>query len=315
MTLLYEHPLFLEHDTGDHPENAHRLISVVKRLQESGLADRCLKPDWQPVSRERLLRVHAPAYVEMLKEFCANGGGFLDPDTIASKHSFEAALLAAGAACDATARVMGREDATALCVVRPPGHHALAVKAMGFCLLNHVAIAARAATAEFQCDRVLIVDWDVHHGNGTQDIFWEDPQVGYYSIHRAPFYPHTGRADETGAGPGVGTTLNVPIAYGMSRKKYLATIAETLSEFAARIQPQLIFISAGFDAHRSDPIGSLGLESEDFGEMTRMVMLLAEQYCEGKIVSLLEGGYSLSALADCTAVHLTELLNLERNRL
>lgn len=308
MTLLYEHSLFLEHDTGDHPENAQRMSAVVNRLKESGLADRCHKPDWQPVSRERLLRVHTSAYVEMLKDHCAAGGGFLDPDTIASKHSLEAALLAAGAACDATACVMSEEDSTAFCVVRPPGHHALAAKAMGFCLLNHVAIAARVATAEFECNRVLIVDWDVHHGNGTQDIFWEDPQVGYYSIHRAPFYPHTGRADETGAGTGAGSTLNVPIAYGMSRKKYLATFADTLFKFAAHIRPQLIFISAGFDAHRSDPIGSLGLESEDFGDMTRTVIQLANQYCEGKIVSLLEGGYNLSALADCAAVHLTELL-------
>jgi acetoin utilization deacetylase AcuC-like enzyme len=178
---------------------------------------------------------------------------------------------------------------------------------MGFCLLGNVAIAARLATTELGLDRVLIVDWDVHHGNGTQDIFYEDPRVGFFSAHRWPFYPGTGAADETGRGAGLGATKNLPLAFGTSRRDYLARFGDELTAFAAAMRPQLVLISAGFDAHAADPIGSLGLETEDFGELTRMVRGVAEDYAGGRIVSVLEGGYNPPVLADCVALHLEGL--------
>jgi acetoin utilization deacetylase AcuC-like enzyme len=179
---------------------------------------------------------------------------------------------------------------------------------MGFCLFNNVATGARLAIDEFELQRVLIVDWDVHHGNGTQAIFWKDSQVGFFSAHRYPFYPGTGASDETGAGEGLGTTYNLPIKFGISREDYVAGVGAQLERFADKIKPQLIIISAGFDSHRSDPIGSLGLESEDFVPLTQLVLDIANTHAEGRVVSVLEGGYNPSALTECVAVHLEELL-------
>jgi acetoin utilization deacetylase AcuC-like enzyme len=191
--------------------------------------------------------------------------------------------------------------------MRPPGHHALPDAAMGFCLLANVAIAARVATDEFGLDRVLIVDWDVHHGNGTQQIFWEDPRVGYFSIHRFPFYPGSGDADETGSGVGLGTTCNVPVRNGTPPAEFLARFRTQLESFADRMRPQLILISAGFDAHRDDPVGSLDLETEDFLPLSEIVMEIARTHADGRVVSLLEGGYNTSALCGCVATHVEAL--------
>jgi acetoin utilization deacetylase AcuC-like enzyme len=224
---------------------------------------------------ERLARVHSPAYAETVRQAAAYGGRQLDPDTVTSTQSYEVALLAAGAVCDAVKRVIQSDARQALCLVRPPGHHALSDAAMGFCLFNNIAIGARTAIAEFGLDRVLIVDWDVHHGNGTQDTFWEDEQIGFLSIHRWPFYPGTGAADETGGGRGLGTTLNLPTHFGISRKDFCARFQNGLEQFAARLKPQLVLVSAGFDAHAADPIGSLGLEEEDFATLTQMVQQVA----------------------------------------
>jgi len=256
-----------------------------------------------------LTRVHHRDYVEALQKFVAEGDrGRIEQDTVVSSRSYEVACRAAGAVCDAVGRVCRGEHRQALCLVRPPGHHALAEGAMGFCLLNNVAIAARAALAEHQLDRVLIVDWDVHHGNGTQDAFWTDEQVGFLSIHRWPFYPGTGSAEETGAGPGLGTTRNLPIEFGTPRQEYLDRFVTELDEFAGRIRPQLVLISAGFDSHREDPVGSLGLETEDFGPLTDAVTAVARQYAEGRVVSVLEGGYNPGRLAGCVETHLRGLM-------
>ena len=179
---------------------------------------------------------------------------------------------------------------------------------MGFCLFNHVAVAARAALAEHGLKRVLIVDFDVHHGNGTQDSFYDDEQVGFFSIHRYPFYPGSGAADETGAGPGLGYTCNVPVEFGTTRDAYHARYRAALEKFADKVKPELVLISAGFDAHRLDPIGSLGLEVEDFGVLTRVVLQIAKQHAQGRVVSLLEGGYNVDELPKCVAAHLDELL-------
>jgi acetoin utilization deacetylase AcuC-like enzyme len=307
MTLLYSDPKFLEHKTGAHPESPVRLEYVTRALDGSGLAAECVRPEWQPARDKRLTAVHDEDYLKAVALVASRGGGRLDPDTVVSSASYDVARLAAGAACDATARVLRGEDKRALCLVRPPGHHALANRAMGFCLINNVAVAARVAVDEFDLDRVLIVDWDVHHGNGTQDIFYEDPRIGYFSMHRWPFYPGTGAADETGAGAGLGATKNVPVAFGTPRREILASFDHELRRFAERIKPQLVIISAGFDSHAEDPIGSLGLETEDFGEQTRSVLAVAEQYAEGRIVSVLEGGYNPPVLAECVSLHLERL--------
>ncbi len=308
MTLLYADSRFLEHETGAHPECARRLVAIAERLEATGLAARCSRPAWEPVSDAQLRAVHAAGHVANVKAAAERGGGRLDPDTVVSPASFEVARLAAGAAGDAVARVLRGEDRSALCLVRPPGHHALPARAMGFCLFGNVAIAARRSIDELELDRVLIVDWDVHHGNGTQDMFYEDGRVGFFSAHRWPFYPGTGAADETGAGDGRGATRNLPTAFGTPRREYLTGFADELTSFAARIKPQLVIISAGFDAHTTDPVGSLGLETEDFAQLTRVVRAVADDYAEGRIVSVLEGGYNPPALADSVAAHLEELV-------
>ncbi len=203
MTLLYSDPRFLDHDTGrGHPERAERLRQIVALLDSSGLAAQCARPQWQPATLEQIERVHRASHVKSVADLAARGGGRPDPDTVVCSASFDVARFAAGAAADAVGRVLAGEDRTALCLVRPPGHHALPDRAMGFCLFNNVAVAARVAIDEHGLDRVLIVDWDVHHGNGTQDIFYADGRVGFLSIHRWPFYPGTGATDETGAARG-----------------------------------------------------------------------------------------------------------------
>jgi acetoin utilization deacetylase AcuC-like enzyme len=308
MTLLYADRRFLDHDTGPHPESAVRLEHIYGLLDSSGLANRCRRPVWSPAADADLQRVHGAEYVAAVAALAKRGGGRIDADTVVSRESFDVARYGAGAACDAVRRVIAGEDKTGLCLIRPPGHHAVADRAMGFCLLGNVAIAARVAIDELQLDRVLVVDWDVHHGNGTQDMFYEDPRVGFFSAHRWPFYPGTGAADETGRGDGLGTTKNLPVAFGTPRRDYLARFSNELERFAARMKPQLVLISAGFDAHTADPIGSLGLETEDFAELTRVVQTLANDYADGRIVSVLEGGYNPPVLAECVALHLERLL-------
>lgn len=309
MTLLYYNPVFLEHQTGNHPEHPERLRQVVRHLQWTGLDAICRRPAWEPLSSQRLERVHSLDYAGQVKTFAENGGGMIEEDTVVSPRSYEAALWAAGAVCDAVERVITGKEKRALCLVRPPGHHALKAKSMGFCLLNNVALGAGVAMDEFELDRVLIVDWDVHHGNGTQALFWEDARVGFFSMHRWPFYPGTGAKDEVGSGDGLGCTLNLPVEFGVPRDELLGQFRHQLGQFAERIRPQLVLISAGFDAHRQDPVGSLGMETEDFLELTHFLLQIAEEYSGGSIVSVLEGGYNPAALTDCVDVHLHALLD------
>ena len=309
MTLLYYDPRFLDHDTGNHPERPSRLRQIAARLESTGLMAQCTRPNWEPASRARLERIHEPGHIENVEAMAARGGGYLDPDTVVSPASFDVARLAAGAACDAVDRVLAGEDKTALCLVRPPGHHALPQRAMGFCLFSNVAIAAAVARDEHQLSRVVIVDWDVHHGNGTQDVFYADGRVGFFSIHRWPFYPGTGDTDETGAGDGFGATRNLPVAFGTPREKYLNLFRCELESFVAKVKPELVIISAGFDSHRADPIGSLGLEVEDFGELTKVVRDVAAVHSQGRVVSVLEGGYNPPVLAECVDTHLRGLMS------
>ncbi len=308
MTLLYYDPRFLDHDTGRHLERPERLRQIIARLDATGLTANCDRPSWEPVSRARLERVHEPRHMDRITALAARGGGFIDSDTVVSPASYDVATLAAGAACDAVDRVLASEAKTALCLVRPPGHHALSERAMGFCLFNSIAIAAAVARDEHQLDRVLVVDWDVHHGNGTQDIFYADGRVGFLSIHRWPFYPGTGAVDETGTGDGLGATVNLPVTFGTPRESYRERFAAELEKLASRFRPQLVLLSAGFDSHRADPIGSLGLEVEDFAALTQIVSDVAAVHAAGRIVSLLEGGYNPPVLAECVEAHLRGLM-------
>ncbi len=312
MTLLYTDPSFLEHRTGSHPERPERLMAITRQLERTGLDQMCTRPQWNPVSPERLERVHKLAYADVVRQFCAAGGGHIEEDTVCSDRSYDVALLAAGAACDAAAQVIAGPEKQALCLVRPPGHHALADSPMGFCLFNNIALAARTATREFDLNRVLIVDWDVHHGNGTQAQTWTDPQVGFFSAHRWPFYPGTGRTDETGTGDALGTKLNLPLEFGTPRERYLDRFRSNLEKIAQRMKPELLLISAGFDAHTDDPVGSLGLETDDFAVLTDAVLDIADEFAGGRVVSVLEGGYNTGILAGCVETHLRHLLARDR---
>lgn len=311
MTHIYYHPGVLEHDTGSHPEHARRMQAIVKLFDANQLWGSDRIEQWPAADIEQAAAVHDADYLASVRQLAQQGGGRVDADTVVSPASFDVALLAAGAAIDAVKRVVTGPLNQAFCLVRPPGHHAVRSRAMGFCLINNVAVAAQAALDQHHLERVLIVDWDVHHGNGTQDLFYDDPRVAFFSAHRWPFYPGTGAADETGAGDGLGATLNLPMKFGVSRDRYLAEFARTLGDFADRFCPQLVLVSAGFDAHRLDPVGSLGLETEDFESLTAAVQDVAATHAAGRLVSVLEGGYDPPTLAECAEVHLGALRERE----
>jgi acetoin utilization deacetylase AcuC-like enzyme len=286
------------------------LQAIAAMLDETGLRSRCTAGQFTPVDAAELQTVHTPRLIELVRQTAEIGGGHLDADTIVGPASFAVGLSAAGCCVAAVDAVLNGTDRTALCLVRPPGHHATPAHSMGFCLFNNIAVAARHARSKQGINRVLIVDWDVHHGNGTQDVFYEDPTVFFLSIHRYGhgFYPGTGSVNETGAGAGLGATLNVPIRYGSSRKDFHDRFEQALQSAAAAIKPELVLVSAGFDAHRMDPIGDLGLEAEDFALLTRHVREIAKVHSDGRLVSSLEGGYHWQATADSVRAHLEELL-------
>jgi acetoin utilization deacetylase AcuC-like enzyme len=290
-----------------HPERPERLAAILRQLERTGLAQASPSGLVREATREELRRVHSPEYLDDIADFESAGGGPIEPDTWIFSGSNRAALLAAGAAVEAVASVVDGPERRALCLVRPPGHHARPNSAMGFCLYGNIAVAAADAVTRLELDRVLIVDFDVHHGNGTQEIFYADPRVAFLSIHRYPFYPGTGAADETGTGPGLGFTRNVPVRYGTARPDYHAAFRSTLEAFADRVRPQLVLVSAGFDAHAEDPVGDLGLDDEDFEGLTREIVEIAETHAGGRIVSVLEGGYNISRLAGCVEIHLRAL--------
>jgi len=303
MTLIYYNPRVLDHQTGEHPEHAGRLRAVAEHFDSQDIWQNSRVEEWPAANLAQVAAVHASSYLAQIEQLARQGGGRVDADTVVSPESYDVALLAAGAAVDAVGRVLTGNANQALCLVRPPGHHAVRGQAMGFCLVNNVAVAARAALEQYDLDRVLIVDWDVHHGNGTQDLFYDDPRVAFFSAHRWPFYPGTGAADETGTGDGLGATLNLPMKMGVSRDRFTAEFMRELGDFADRWKPQLVLVSAGFDAHRLDPVGSLGLESEDFDSLTAAVLDVAAAHSGGRIVSVLEGGYNPATLAECLQVH------------
>lgn len=304
---LFTDDLFLEHDTGrTHPEHANRLLAIRERLEKT-IAGKFLKLNRRPALPADIELVHDGRYVQNLQAFCQRKGGYLDGDTPVSEKSYDAAMLAAGAGLEAADRIKTGDISRALLLVRPPGHHSLQDRAMGFCLFNNIAICARyLQSIGFQ--RPAIVDWDVHHGNGTQDAFYADPSVFFASLHQFPFYPGTGAATETGSGAGKGTTLNVPLSAGGGEEKYRIAFAEQIIPALETFAPDVILISAGFDAHRDDPLAGMQLTAASYEWMTRELSAFADRQCSGRMISFLEGGYNLRALADSVEAHAAALL-------
>ena len=304
--LLYLDDSMAEHDTGKHPECPDRILLLNKVLRDRHWDQRCTCPKWQAATREQLQAVHEVAYVDRLKNWCEAAAGRIESDTVVSRGSWSASLRAAGAAIDAVQRVMQGEDKLAFAAIRPPGHHALPSGPMGFCLFNNVAIAAHAALAK-GAQRVLIVDWDVHHGNGTQDAFYADGRVGFFSIHRHPFYPGTGSTSETGTGQGLGWIRNEPVSADISVMQFMDRFRRALDDMLAKCKPDLILLSAGFDAHRADPVGGLCLMESDYQTLASLVRSAADAHCQGRLVSLLEGGYHLDHMPTSVVAHLEGL--------
>ncbi len=294
-------PLYLAHDLAGHPESRARLERVLAALDGEGLLERMTSIAPRPVDLELLARVHSEAHIAQVRQMAARGGGFLDADTYVSASSYDAALLAAGGLVQLVQAVLANRIHNGVALVRPPGHHATATQGMGFCLFNNVAVAAQAALESCPAydipARVLIVDWDVHHGNGTQDIFYDSPQVLYFSTHQYPHYPGTGHWRETGVGDGMGATVNLPLSAGVGDQGFARVFDEVLAPVTERFQPGLILVSAGYDAHWSDPLASLRLSLSGYWRMSKFIVALAERLCDGRLVVTLEGGYNMKVLA------------------
>lgn len=293
-------PIFLEHDDPQHIERRDRLERILEVLRTYGVLERALSLPIEPIPAERLTRVHEPNYVERVRRLAERGGGGLNfpgDETYVSPRSFEAALRAAGAVEAAVAAVWEGRARRAFALVRPPGHHAFPDHGEGFCLFNNIALGARFAREELRARRVMIVDFDLHHGNGTQAIFYTDPSVLYLSTHQWGIYPGTGHWREIGAGPGEGTTINLPLPMGVGDRGFARLFEAVIAPAARRFEPEILMVSAGYDAHWGDPLGGLTLTVSGFATLTRRLTELADALCHGRLVFVLEGGYHRDALA------------------
>lgn len=309
-TGLVYHPAYLDHDMGaGHPESPNRLRAILQQLERSGTAGRVKKIEPRKAEDEWITQIHSPSYLAALNTHQpASGRVALDADTSMSPGSLSAAYLAAGGALAGVDAIMRGDVEHAFCAVRPPGHHAETARAMGFCLFNNVAIAARYVQKKYSLSRVLIVDWDVHHGNGTQHSFEQDPSILFFSTHQYPHYPGTGRATERGIGAGEGFTINVPMDAGDGDDEYHAIFLNVLLPAAEAFKPDFVIVSAGFDAHRDDPLANMGLTEAGYSDLTGLVVGLAKRHAQGRLLSALEGGYNLTALGTSVDAHLKALL-------
>lgn len=313
---LVSHPACLEHVAGPgHPERPERLIAVEEALRAGGLWDRAIHLAPREASPDDLLLAHTPEHIARVREACARGAP-LEPDTGTCPESWRAARLAAGAGLTAADALVAGDITRAFCLVRPPGHHAESNRAMGFCLFNNVAVTARHLRRRHRVERVAIIDFDVHHGNGTEEIFREDPSVMYCSLHQygpnplnplLPFYPGSGARDETGRGPGEGTTVNVPLPAGTRYDTYVSAFRKHALPELDRFAPAVLLLSAGFDAHTDDPLALMRITTEDYESLTRFLVEIADRHCAGRIISMLEGGYNLEALAAAALAHAAAL--------
>jgi len=290
-------PLYLEHEMPGHPESPARLRAIMAHLEESGVLARLTAIEPRDATPGDIELLHSPKLVETVRKTAEHSGGWLDPDTYVAPRSYDAALRAAGGLLASTDAVLDSRVGSAFCLVRPPGHHATPTQAMGFCLFNNVALAATHALERRGLERVAILDFDVHHGNGTQDCFYADPRVLYVSTHQFPFYPGGGHWAETGEGEGRGSTVNVPLPRGCGREEYLRAYRGVAAPLVRRFEPQMLFVSAGFDAHFADPLAQMLLDTRGYYEIASLFRELADELCEGRIVYGLEGGYDLTALA------------------
>jgi acetoin utilization deacetylase AcuC-like enzyme len=303
-------PEFLRHKTTPgHPERPERMLAIMEALRDAGLMERMHQITPAPIEEPMLEWVHSPEYIQSVRQICEAGGGMLDEDTPVGKESFEIARLSAGALLSVCDAVMTGKITRGFSAARPPGHHALPDRAMGFCLFANVAIAARYLQKKYQLSRIAIVDFDVHHGNGTQACFEDDPSVLFISVHQDPrtLWPGSGFAEEIGIGAGRGFTMNVPLMPGADDEIYLRTMDEKIIPKAEQFAPEILFLSAGFDAHADDPLAQMRVSSEGFGDITRRLCALADQCCDGRIVSALEGGYNLRALGESVVQHVVAL--------
>jgi acetoin utilization deacetylase AcuC-like enzyme len=307
-TALVYSDVYLKHDPGErHPESPKRLKAIVAALKREGLWEELVRLDPAPAEMKWLTSIHDEDYIEHVRRACQRGPANLDYDTGVSKDSFDAAVLAAGGVMTAVDAVMEGTVRNAFCAVRPPGHHACRNRAMGFCIFNNVAIAARYIQGRHRLKRVLIVDWDAHHGNGTQEAFYEDPSVFYFSTHQYPYYPGTGSPEERGSGKGNGFTGNVPMGVGFGDNEYMSAFRKLLLPAAERLKPEFVLVSAGFDAHEDDPLTYLRLTNSGFVRLTEVVKGIADSYCDGRLVSVLEGGYKPEILGQCVVEHIKVL--------
>jgi acetoin utilization deacetylase AcuC-like enzyme len=297
-TAVFFDPIYLDHDTGfGHPERAERLQVTMQMMEESGLAGKVEIVAPRDATVDEIKLVHPKSYIDKVKSMALSGGGWLDGDTPVSPRSYEAALRSAGAALEGLERIFSGRADNAFCLARPPGHHALPIHGMGFCIFNNNAVAARFAMENFGVSRIFILDWDAHHGNGLQDIFYRDNQVLYVSLHQYPHYPGSGSYQEVGSGEGEGYTINFPLPPRSGEEVYMAAFERVILPVARQYQPELILISAGYDGHFSDPLCSMLLTSGSFARMTSVLKELASNLCSGRIMAALEGGYNLMGVA------------------
>jgi len=306
--LVYD-PIYLKHDTGQHPENGSRLTAIMDCLEESGLRQQLTAIAPRPASVDEIARVHTRFHITHIQDVASNGGAWLDSDTFVVPDSYEVALYAAGGAVALAEAVMDGRVTSGFALVRPPGHHATPRKAMGFCLFNNIAIATAHILAKYKLERALIIDFDVHHGNGTQAMFEERADVLYISTHQYPFYPGTGGLEETGRGAGAGFTLDIPLPAGCGDAEYAQVFDQIIVPAARRYRPQIILVSAGYDPHWADEIGWMQVSVSGFREMARTIKSLADELCAGRLAFILEGGYNRAALAASVKATLEMLLD------